>query len=301
MEGNDKLMTSNGYNVKAITNITDEISAAATTIYIPEGEYKNFLPDTGDYVYLVLRNATYHEIIKVDVSASSAADGLSVSRNIGGTNRAWSRGTAIFQVIVAEDLENFLQYGGERQIDYDPNDVLTPSYLGEKVIQTGLSPCQNKCWMARDGVNKVWDIVAGVECGGTVSDPVLDPAGGSYGEAQTVTMTCATDGASIYYTTDGSTPDETDTLYTTSISVSTTTTIKARAFKENWVYSNVTTEAYTINLAETIEAETSDGSVRKFDASWATARNALTGDGISNDTQQISINSNYYGGYHPWR
>jgi len=40
----------------------------------------------------------------------------------------------------------------------------------------------------------------------TVATPVFTPAGGSYGAATNVTITCATVGAAIYYTTNGSTP-----------------------------------------------------------------------------------------------
>ena len=67
----------------------------------------------------------------------------------------------------------------------------------------------------------------------TVSTPVITPASGTYTESQTVTITCATDGATIYYTTDGSTPTISSTQYTASFVVLESTVITAKAFKDD--------------------------------------------------------------------
>ena len=53
----------------------------------------------------------------------------------------------------------------------------------------------------------------------TVATPTFTPAGGTYYESQSVSISCTTEGASIYYTIDGSTPNATSTLYTSSISI----------------------------------------------------------------------------------
>ncbi|HWZ95558.1 MAG TPA: chitobiase/beta-hexosaminidase C-terminal domain-containing protein [Opitutaceae bacterium] len=83
--------------------------------------------------------------------------------------------------------------------------------------------------------------------GGTVAAPSFSPGAGTYSTAQTVSINDSTSGASIRYTTDGSTPSETaGTLYTGSISISTTTTLKAMAFKNGMTDSTVTTGTYTI-------------------------------------------------------
>jgi uncharacterized repeat protein (TIGR03803 family) len=77
--------------------------------------------------------------------------------------------------------------------------------------------------------------------------PVFSPGAGTYTSAQTVTITSATSGASIRYTTDGSTPTETaGTLYSGPFSVSTTATLSAIAFKSGLADSAVITLAYTI-------------------------------------------------------
>jgi hypothetical protein len=82
-----------------------------------------------------------------------------------------------------------------------------------------------------------------------VAAPTFNPAGGTFSSPQTVAISTTTSGASIRYTTDGSTPSETaGTLYTGSISISTTTTLKAMAFKTGMTDSTITTGIYTITL-----------------------------------------------------
>lgn len=79
-----------------------------------------------------------------------------------------------------------------------------------------------------------------------VATPTAIPAAGSIPSGNTVYLQCATDGATIYYTTDGSTPTTASTEYTTGIIVSATTTIKAIAVKASLTNSDVATFAYTV-------------------------------------------------------
>ncbi|MBO7491914.1 MAG: chitobiase/beta-hexosaminidase C-terminal domain-containing protein [Bacteroidales bacterium] len=79
----------------------------------------------------------------------------------------------------------------------------------------------------------------------TVEMPVITPNSGSYLEPVTVSMTCATAGAEIRYTTDGTTPTSTSTLYSAPFTVNTTTTVKAMAFFGSMTPSNVATATYT--------------------------------------------------------
>lgn len=80
-----------------------------------------------------------------------------------------------------------------------------------------------------------------------VALPVLSPDAGPYYQSTGVTITCATPGASIYYTTDGSDPDATDTLYTGAIPITTTTQIKAIGIKAGATDSIIAGATYTIN------------------------------------------------------
>lgn len=78
------------------------------------------------------------------------------------------------------------------------------------------------------------------------ADPSFDPGAGSYTTTQSVTITCATLGASIRYTTDGTTTpsDTVGTLYSGPVSITTTTTLKAIAYRSGWTNSNVETAVY---------------------------------------------------------
>ncbi|MCR4826982.1 MAG: chitobiase/beta-hexosaminidase C-terminal domain-containing protein, partial [Bacteroidales bacterium] len=80
----------------------------------------------------------------------------------------------------------------------------------------------------------------------SVAAPTFDPVSGTeFGdEGLSVTLSCETEGASIYYTLDGSTPDNTSTLYNGAINLTTTSTINAVAY-DGTDYSNVTTATYT--------------------------------------------------------
>ncbi len=78
-----------------------------------------------------------------------------------------------------------------------------------------------------------------------VSTPNLNPGGGSFTAPLQVSISSATEGASIYYTLDGSEPDNTKTLYTAPIQVAATTTIKAIAYKTGLDASNVATATYS--------------------------------------------------------
>ena len=83
-----------------------------------------------------------------------------------------------------------------------------------------------------------------------VADPNFSPAGGTYTSAQNVTVTDATSGTSIRYTTDSSAPSETaGTIYSSPVHISSTTTLKAVAYKAGSTDSNVVSATYTITTA----------------------------------------------------
>jgi hypothetical protein len=79
-----------------------------------------------------------------------------------------------------------------------------------------------------------------------VATPVADPGAGEVADNTEVTLTCATSGATIYYTTNGDTPTAASTEYTTAIIITDPVTIKAIGIKEDYVDSAVLTAAYTI-------------------------------------------------------
>ncbi len=85
----------------------------------------------------------------------------------------------------------------------------------------------------------------------TAATPTFTPPEGTYYSTQNVEIACATSGSTIYYTTDGSDPDNEDTEYTEAITVSSTTTIKAIAYATGYDPSAIASATYTFPVAQT--------------------------------------------------
>ncbi len=83
---------------------------------------------------------------------------------------------------------------------------------------------------------------------GTVEMPVISPNGGFVYDPVQVAITCPTENASIYYTTDGTEPNMNSSLYSAPFTVSSTTTVKAKAFKAGYDASNVASATYTFPI-----------------------------------------------------
>lgn len=103
---------------------------------------------------------------------------------------------------------------------------------------------------------RFYKIVVTTETGGstpteTCATPTFTPEAGSYSDAQNVVISTETSGASIRYTTDGSTPTSTTGMvYSSAIPVSETTTIKAIAYKDGYYDSQVAIAEYVITGAD---------------------------------------------------
>ena len=83
----------------------------------------------------------------------------------------------------------------------------------------------------------------------TVAGPTFSPPAGTYTSAQTVSLADATAGATVYYTTDGSTPSLASPMYTAPLVVSSSETITAIAAASGYLTSPPAAAAYVINQA----------------------------------------------------
>lgn len=81
---------------------------------------------------------------------------------------------------------------------------------------------------------------------GTVATPSFDPEPGTYMTPQLVTIQCVTPDAAVYYTTNGTDPTESDSLYENPVVVDSTLTLKARSFKSHYLPSETAAGTYTI-------------------------------------------------------
>jgi Chitobiase/beta-hexosaminidase C-terminal domain len=76
--------------------------------------------------------------------------------------------------------------------------------------------------------------------------PTYTPAAGKYPSAQSVTINDTTVGATIYYTTDGTLPTTSSSVYSSPITVSANETLKALAVANNYTTSLVAAAVYKI-------------------------------------------------------
>lgn len=89
-----------------------------------------------------------------------------------------------------------------------------------------------------------------------VANPTISPNGGTYSGSTSVTLATATSGADIRYTTDGSSPTSSSTLYTAPITISVTGTLKVKAFKAGSTDSAEVQASFTINAGSTVATPT---------------------------------------------
>lgn len=85
-----------------------------------------------------------------------------------------------------------------------------------------------------------------------VARPVMNQAAGNYSGSVSVSITCATAGSEIRYTTDGSEPTSASTLYSGAINISATTVLRARAFKAGMPDSFIESNTYFINVNHSV-------------------------------------------------
>src|SRR5207253_2460157 len=79
-----------------------------------------------------------------------------------------------------------------------------------------------------------------------VATPAFNPPAGTYTGSVTVTISDATSGTTIYYTTDGSTPTTASAVYGGSLTFTQTTTLRAMATASGMANSAVASATYTI-------------------------------------------------------
>jgi hypothetical protein len=95
----------------------------------------------------------------------------------------------------------------------------------------------------------------------SVTIPNFNPRAGTYTSSQSVSISAATSGATIYYTLDGSAPTTSSPVYSSPIEVNATATIRAMATKDGLDNSSVTSATYTIVPAITGSEEPSTESL----------------------------------------
>jgi hypothetical protein len=132
-------------------------------------------------------------------------------------------------------------------------------------------------------------VVPGAACGGgTVATPTFSPAAGAYTNAQSVTISTTTTGATVRYTTNGSTPSQTNgTVYSSPVTITTNTTLKAIAYKAGMTDSAVASGTYTIYHEYYVSTTGSDTNSGSQSSPFLTVRRAALAASSFGDTIRV--------------
>ena len=116
-----------------------------------------------------------------------------------------------------------------------------------------------------------------------VATPTFSPSAGEVELNTNVTISCATDGAAIHYTVDGSTPTTSSATYTAPVAITTAMTIKAIAVKDSYKNSEVATASYTIapeasTVAQVLAGGAGSYKINNLLVYNVNGKNAIVGD-----------------------
>lgn len=126
---------------------------------------------------------------------------------------------------------------------------------------------------------------------GYAGDVAFDKPAGKYEGAIDVTLS-ATNGADIYYTTDGSAPTESSTKYSAPIKADKTMAIRAVALKQGYLQGKVMTETFLINQKHTLPViSLTTKPANLFDP---TTGIYMEGPNASQDPAKFKEGANYY-------
>ena len=155
-------------------------------------------------------------------------------------------------IVWAIQTDNYLSNGTEVLHAYDATNVATELYRSSTNAARDVAPMatkfavptitDGKVYVTGSGTVSVYGLLAGSQVAAT---PVISPAGTSFATTISVTITDTTTGATIYYTTDGTTPTSASTKYTGAITVSSSETITAIATATGLINSQPASQTYT--------------------------------------------------------
>ncbi|MDE6663237.1 MAG: chitobiase/beta-hexosaminidase C-terminal domain-containing protein [Lachnospiraceae bacterium] len=218
-----------------VTSITPGVDSASTYLSKPGGFGRAWQGGTGEAVF-------YYTIIDETDAHWATEKGKSLI-----TPKAWYSGLSTGSQLCTE-------YGTIELSGVDNSSARETTLGGGVLTEPKLADGSEitvatflGSWNPFEGKN--------MELPGPVSAPTPDIPSGEVLPNQEITLTSKTEGAEIYYTTDGTDPSaENGTLYTAPIVVNADMTIKAIAVKLGYNDSNIVTYSYTV--LEGVDPET---------------------------------------------
>ncbi|MBR5631103.1 MAG: chitobiase/beta-hexosaminidase C-terminal domain-containing protein [Bacteroidales bacterium] len=196
------------------------------------------------------------------ISASNAVT-ISIAAMEGGYSILVNGGTNNGKYIYGQSGSNTIKIGASPELntlEYESDGVKITSYTSVMRFNNASNNLRFRYFKSTSYTNQQAVQLYKKNDGGqqqeTVATPTFSPAEGSYFEPQQVTISCATEGATICYTTDGTDPNENSAQFTPGVplNISETTTVKAKAYKSGYTPSNIASATYSfpelITIAE---------------------------------------------------
>lgn len=194
------------------------------------------------------------------ISASNAIT-ISIAAMEGGYSILVNGGTNDGKYIYGQSGSNTIKFGTSPELntlEYESDGVKITSYTSVMRFNNASNNLRFRYFKSTSYTNQQAVQLYKKNDGGqqqeTVATPTFSPAEGSYFEPQQVTISCATEGATICYTTDGSDPNENSAQFTPGVplNISETTTVKAKAYKSGYTPSNIASATYSFPELMTI-------------------------------------------------
>lgn len=149
--------------------------------------------------------------------------------------------------------DQFNTHGPAVLYAFDANDLSTPIYESDAKSRDTAGVANKfsvpvvtngKVYFAARGEVDVYGLLNSQP---VVANPDISPNGGNFAAPQTVTLTDSTTSATIYYTLDGTTPTPASKQYSTPLTISTNTTLKAIGTASGYAQSGVVTATFTFS------------------------------------------------------
>jgi len=251
------------YNLPDVS--TDNIKSSFVQSII----YNIYPTGTGDILSGRITDEDCNPVLGATVSVALASGGTVLSNMTTGANGIYAfrlmggqsyRVTATYGTSVqSSDPIALVASGNPKSVDlvnnsYVPTGMVCGNSWGNDIQLTGLA---------------------------SVESPVFSPAGGLFHPSDDVAISCATEGATIRYTMDGSDPDETSAVYDGPVAIAADTTFKARAYKDGMNPSALAEAVYVYDVSQ-------DGAIGDYFANPIVISGA-SGSHVINDNADYTV------------
>jgi len=189
----------------------------------------------GYFAYLKLYGSTHSSYPNSLVCSVNYLDN-GVEKSEFTANLPIPNGDGWHRAVIRIKADGFCEFYLDQQLMYTSVHTITPAYDGKAAVMVG-------------DYRSFYDniLVEESPANQPVAPLTFDPPAGTFLGPIDVTLACATEGATIRYTTDGSVPSSTQgTVYTGPIHLTETTTLMAVAFKDGMLDSAVVSAIFDI-------------------------------------------------------